>query len=128
MRSARLDFARQMLMRLPRASAGVNLSQRVTRDAGQERLAIDASGPDGFRATLLANPDTCMPVAFQYEGNLRSGSATVRVDLSDYRPFGGVRFPTVLKTSQGGTPYTEERVSNIELNAPGADQYFAASR
>jgi hypothetical protein len=129
MRSARLDFARQMLMRLPRASAGVSLSQRVTRDAGQERLAIDASGPDGFQATLLANPDTCVPVALEYEGSDRFlGPTTVRVHLSEYRPFGGVRFPTVLKTSHGGAPYTEEHVSTIELNAPGADQYFAPDR
>jgi hypothetical protein len=128
MRSARLDFARQMLMRLPRAYAGVNLSQRVTRDAGEERLAIDASGPDGFLATLLANPDTCVPVALHYEGSGLSGATTVRVELSDYRPFGGVRFPTVLKTWHGNTPFTEEHVSTIEMNAPDANQPVAPGR
>jgi hypothetical protein len=127
-RHARLQFMREMLMRLPRALAGVTLSQRVMDDGGQERLAIDASGPYGFRGTLLADARTCVPIAFQYAGTPFSRTAITRTDLSEYHAFGGIRFPTMLKTSHGGTPYTEERVSRVEVNAPGADQYFAPRR
>lgn len=115
---------RQMLMRLPRALAGVSLSQRTARDAGQERLALDASGPTGV-VTLLADSKTCVPVALQY---LLGGALNIRVDLSGHRTFGGIRFPTVLTTSRNGVPSEEERVSRVEVNAPGADRYFAGGR
>lgn len=127
MRNARLQFMREMLMRLPRALPGVTLTQRVASDGGRERLAIDVSGPDRFQATLLADPNTCVPVALQYAMN-RLDRMIVRTELSEYRAFGGIRFPTMLKTSHGGIPYTEERVSRVEVNAPGADQYFASAR
>jgi hypothetical protein len=130
MRSARQDFMRQIPMRLPRTFAGVSLSQRMMQDAGQQRLAIDVSGPDAFRGTLLADAVTCVPVAFEYAGSsrMRAATITVRVDLAQYREFGGVRFPTVLRTSHDGEPYAEEHVASVEVNAPGADQYFAPAR
>jgi hypothetical protein len=121
---ARQDFERQMLMRFPRQLPGMRLRQRVVSDAGQQRLAIESVGIDSSRATLLIDRRTCVPIALQYT-NLRSGSIA-RVDLSGYRSFGSVRFPTVLTTSIGGLPYTEERVSAVELNAPDAEAYFAA--
>lgn len=127
MRNARLQFIREMLMRLPRALPGVTLTQRVASDGGRERLAIDASGPDRFQATLLADSSTCVPVALQYAMD-RLDRMIVRTDLSAYRAFGGIRFPTMLKTSRGGIPYTEERVSRVDVNAPGADQYFASAK
>ena len=128
LRNARLDFVRQVFMRLPREIAGVILSPRVARDGGQERLAIDVAGPDGFQATLLADRDTCVPVAFQYPGNNRVRAVTARVDLSEYRVFAGIRFPTALKTSNDGQPYAEESVTSVEVNAPDADSYFAPGR
>jgi hypothetical protein len=125
--SAHKDLARQMLMRLPRKLPGVRLSQRVTSDSGRDRLAIEASGVDGFRATLLVDRGTCVPIALQY---MSSGviSGVRRVDLLEHRPFGGVRFPTVLKTSIGGRPFMEERVTSIEVNTPAATRAFAGFR
>jgi len=123
--SAHQDFARQMLMRLPRKLARVRLLQRVTSDSGRERLAIEASGADGFRATLLLDRGTCLPIALQYTPSGAAIGGVRRVDLSEYRPFGGVRFPTVLKTTVSGRPYHEERVTTIELNTPTAAKAFA---
>jgi hypothetical protein len=128
MRSARLDFVHEMLMRLPRQLADVHLSQRTIRDAagdGQERLAIDAYGRDGLEGTLLVDPGTCVPIALQYRSS--TGMLTSRVDLSDYRAFGGIRFPTVLKTARNGQPWIEEHDSDVQLNAAQADTYFAST-
>ena len=100
--SAHQDFARQMLMRLPGRSAGVRLLQRVTSDLGLDRLAIEASGADGFRATLLVDRGSCVPIALQFTTIGAAVSGIRRVDLTEYRAFGGVRFPTVLKTSIAG--------------------------
>lgn len=122
-RSARQDFVREMLMRLPRELAGVRLSQRTMRDTEKERLAIDAVGPDGLDATLLADPQTCVPVALQYRSS--TGLLTSRVDLSGYRGFGGIQFPTTLRTTRNGQPWMEEHDSDVQLNAPQADKYFA---
>jgi hypothetical protein len=116
----RVGFVHEMLMRLPRELAGVRMRPRLTRDSGQERLAIDVFGMERLRATLLADPRTCVPVAAEY----LSGSDKYRVELSEYRAFGGVRFPTVLKYAKDGAPWNEEHVSEIQVNAPVDDDYF----
>jgi hypothetical protein len=121
----RQGFVREILMRLPRELPEVNLSQRVTRDAGQERLAIDASGSTGLVATLLADSQTCLPVALQYaKAAIRAGSDTYRIDLSAYRRFGGILFPTVLRTTRNGQPWQDEYDSDIQVNVPFDDAYF----
>jgi hypothetical protein len=103
----------------------IRLSQRLIRDAGQERLAIDASGADGLAATLLADSQTCLPIALQYaKAAITAGSDTYRVDLSVYRRFGGVLFPTVLRTTRNGQPWQDEYVSDIQVNATFDDAYF----
>lgn len=127
MHGVRLGFVREMLMRLPRELADVRLSQRTTIDAGQERLAIEASGLDDLDTTLLADPRTCMPVAVQYTGASPTGPDPYRVDLSEYRRFGGILFPTVLKTTKNGEPWVEEYDSEIQVNAPLSDEYFRSS-
>jgi hypothetical protein len=127
-RSARWDFARQMWMRLPRSLAGVQMSRRVVREQNRQRLALDLAGSDGFRATLLADPASCVPVALEYPTNTTPHSTTTRVDLAEYRAFGGIRFPTVLTTSEGGQPLVVEHVSQVEVNAANSRQYFAPGR
>jgi hypothetical protein len=118
--AAHQDFAREMLMRLPRTLAGVRLRERPISDSGRDSLAIEASGAEGFRATLVVDRDTCVPIALQDT----STSGDRRVELLEYRLFDGIRFPTVLKTSVGGRPWTEERVSSIEVNSDAATIAF----
>jgi hypothetical protein len=125
---ARQEFARQVLMRLPRTLPGVRLTQQVTTDSGRERLAVEAFGPDGFRAALVADRGSCVPIALQYAFVAGTVRTDIRVDLSEYRAFGGVRFPTVLKESRDGLPYSEERVTSVEVNTPAAAKGFAGGR
>jgi hypothetical protein len=121
---ARQEFVRQILMRLPRELAGVRLSQRLARDAGRERLAIDAFSP-GLVATLLADVQTCMPIALQYTTvSMAEGLDTYRVDLSEYRRFGGIRFPTLLRKAKNGEAWEDEYDASVEVNASFADRYF----
>jgi hypothetical protein len=120
----RLGFVQEILKRLPRELADVRLSQRTTVDAGQERLAIDASGLDDLNVTLLADPRTCMPVALQYRS---MGPDAYRIDLSEYRRFGGILFPTVLRTAKNGDPWEDEHDSEVQVNAPLDDKYFRGS-
>jgi len=117
MADARRSFVRTILTRLPREMPGVRLSQRTMLDSGQERLAIDAFGPSGLDATLLADLQTCMPVALQYSEASVTGPARYRRDLSEYRRFGGILFPTVLKITRDGAPYEDEQVSEVKMNA-----------
>ena len=126
--SARQNFARQMLMRLPRKLPGVRLSQHVTTDAGRERLAVEALGTDGFRATLLADRGSCVPIALQFVVVTGTVKAAWRVDLSEYRAFGGIKFPTMLRESINGLPFREERVTSVEVNTPAAARAFVARR
>jgi hypothetical protein len=127
MKSARLDFVREVLMRLPRELPGVRLSQRTTgyrADGGREWLTIDAYAQESVAATLLADPASCLPVAVQYRSS--TGLLASRVELSDYRAFDGIRFPTVLRTAKNGQPWIEEHDSDVQVNAPQGDKYFAS--
>jgi hypothetical protein len=97
-------------------------------DAGQERLAIDASDLAGLDVTLLADAGTCMPVAFEYrQSNTTAGIDAYRVELSQYRRFGGILFPTVLRTTKNGAPWEEEHDAEIEVNARLDDAYVRES-
>lgn len=122
LRSAQREFVREMLMRLPRQFGDVRLSQRMGGSPPQQ-LTIDAFGPDGLDGTLLADARTCVPLALLYQ----TGSLTYRIDLSGYRPFGNIRFPTVLKTARNGQAWMEEYDSDIHVNPPDAEAYFATA-
>ena len=125
MRVVRRGFVQEILMRLPRELPDVRLSQRATRDAGQERLAIDAFGPNGLDATLLVDSQTCLPIALQYaKAGARGDSDTYRVDLLEYRRVGGILFPAVLRTTRNGQPWQDEFDSDIQVNVPFDDAYF----
>jgi hypothetical protein len=61
-----------------------------------------------------------MPVALEYHqtSSTKAGSSdTYRVELSEFRRFGGILFPTVLKTAKNGAPWEEEYDSEIQVNA-----------
>jgi len=124
MQLAREDFARQMLMRFPRVLSGGTLWHRGKREAGMDRAMIDARGPDGTWATLSVNPETCIPMSLTF----KTGQITWDVSLSAYRSFGGIKFPTVLLTSKGGIPHSEESVSAIELNPRDVAKSFVRDR
>ncbi len=119
-RVAREEFVLEMLMRLPRELAGVTFSSHPIQDAGRARLALEAIGPDSFRATIVADSQTCVPMAVLY----KIGVSAARMDLSAYRTFGGIRFPTVLRMLRNRMPVEEENVSAIEVNAPTTEKAF----
>jgi hypothetical protein len=130
MNATRLEFVQQVLMRLPREIADVRLLQRITHESGQDRLAIDASGLDGLDATLWADLRTCMPFALEYRqaSTTTAGSSdTYRIELSQYRRFGGILFPMVLRISRNGAPREDEYDSQIQVNVPLGDEYFRRS-
>jgi hypothetical protein len=149
--TAKHEGGRAILMLLVRQVPGVvttiNL-QGARTDGGRQRLALQASGPSGFSATLLVDEQTCLPAALIYErpataSDLRReqplGSTdvpsvepgetrSVRVDLGAYRSFSEIRFPTILKTSIAGRPYNEETVTEVRTNPPVPAGYFAPPR
>lgn len=126
--SAHQYFAREVLMRLPRTLEGVNLAQATITDSGRERLAITASGSDDLKATLIVDRSTCVPVALQFDTVRGFVSGLARIDLSQYRSFGGIRFPTLLRMSIAGQPHQEEQVTSIEVNSPTALKVFLGRR
>ena len=46
------------------------------------------------------------------------------VDLSEYRRFGGIRFPTLLRQAKNGPAWEDEYDVNVEVNASFDDRYF----
>jgi hypothetical protein len=121
---ARLEFVRAILLRLPRKLVDVRLLQQTTHDAGQERIAISATLSNDLAGMLLVDPRTCIPAALQYTSPSPSGAATYRIDVSGYRRFGGILFPTVLKITQNGEPWEDEYDSDVQVNPQLGDEDF----
>lgn len=114
-------FVRQLLMRLPRELPEVRLTQRTTSDGGKSRVAIDAAGPDGLIATLIADAKSCVPVGMEYG---KDSKTAYRLELSDYRRFGGILFPTTMRTARNGEPWEDEHDTEIQVNPAFDADYF----
>ena len=150
LKAAKQQFARELLVWLIRDSPAFPLqwaladsnkvpTDRPSKRVPANRLALGATGPEGFNATLLLDAITCHPVALTYErratiadfrAEQANGISVVgdtrleRLDLSDYRSFGGVMFPTRIKMSIGPRAISDERVTEIEVNpALPADEF-----
>jgi hypothetical protein len=53
-----------------------------------------------------------------------TGTRTVRITLSDYRTFDGIRFPTTWQQSIDGAPVDEQHVTTTEVNPPFGAETF----
>jgi len=142
---AKHEFARNVLILLVRPTPAIADKLSVRGSHLGSEYGISVAGPDNFAATLLLDPSSCRPLALVFERpqNLadprpaaKAGSSTtsfaftkklvqVRIELSEYRPFTGVLFPTLLKTSVDAQPVAEELITGVQVNPTLPANYFA---
>jgi hypothetical protein len=136
------QFARALMLWLLRDSPAVPVTWSAGtpgKNVPSNRLAVQARGRAGFNATLWLDAETCHPIAVSYErpanlGDMRAEQASgvtalgdtrlVRLDMGEYRSFGGVQFPTVIRMSVSGRAEAEQRVTDIEVNPVLPGDYF----
>ena len=85
---------------------------------GKSLAAVSFTQPGRFAATAFINEDYLVE---RIESRLPDpvlGETTAVTRYSDYRDFGGVKFPTRIQQSQGGHPVLEVSVKEVQPNAP----------
>jgi hypothetical protein len=135
--------------------ARLTLGKTIAADDGKAVLTIQMNGKDDLNGTLEIDAATCQPRALQWTrpatigdalsesrsqarpkppitaviaaaaGAPPAGTRTVRVTLSDYRAFDGIRFRTTWRRATDGVPDAEQRVTSIEINPTFDAETFA---
>jgi hypothetical protein len=137
------------------SGARLSRGQATASNDGTAAFAIQMNGRDDLNGTLEIDAATCQPRTLQWtrkatigdamrEARSRpgpkppaaqvmaaaaaappTGTRTVRVTLSDYRSFDGIRFPTTWQQSIEGAPVDEQHVTSIEVNPTFGAETFA---
>ena len=85
---------------------------------GKSLAAVSFTQPGRFAATAFINEDYLVE---RIESRLPDpvlGEAAAVTRYSDYRDFGGVKFPARIQQSQGGFPVLDVSIKEVQPNAP----------
>jgi hypothetical protein len=98
-------------------------SAKASTVRGKKTVSFNAFGKYTVTGTLndqnlVERVETLMDVAF-------TGDTLFEGIYSDYKDFGGVKFPTHLVMRQGGYPTLELTVSSVQPNSPAASAVLA---
>ncbi len=91
--------------------------QWQTKD-GRSLAAVSFTDPGKFAATAFLNDDGLVERVESRLPDAVLGEVAAVAVYSDYRDFGGVKFPTRIQQSQGGFPTLDLAVKEVEPNAP----------
>ena len=124
MPKARQEFVRQMLMRLPgswpaSAFPSAWCATPVRSDSPLTR-SVRPLSPLFWRTSTRA----CLSHFSTTKVSMAEGSDTVPRRSLEYRRFGGIRFPTLLRQAKNGAAWEDEYDVNVEVNASFDDRYF----
>ena len=98
-----------------------NKATLTTRSEGGKALtAASFTEPGRFTATALINSDNLVERVESRLSNPVLGDTEVVTSYSDYRDFGGVKFPMRIRQSAGGFPVLDLQVKDVQPNAAAA--------
>jgi len=91
---------------------------------GRKVLVLNATTADGLRERLSFDEQTGLLVRRVAVTPTVLGGFVYQVDYSDYKDFGGVKLPTVVKYAMPNMSWTR-KVTSVKTNVPVADDVFA---
>ncbi|MBX3282638.1 MAG: c-type cytochrome [Acidobacteria bacterium] len=91
---------------------------------GRKVLVLNATTADGLRERLSFDEQTGLLVRRVAVTPTVLGGFVYQVDYSDYKAFGGVKIPTVVKYAMPNISWTR-KISAVKINAAIADDVFA---
>lgn len=100
---------------------------RVRAD-GRGGAAIAFAEPGRFFATAFVDPQGLVQRVDSLTTDPVLGETSAVTTYSEYRDYGGVKFPTRIRQSQGGHPVLDLTVREVQPNAPAAIQVPDAVR
>ena len=89
---------------------------------------VSFAEPGRFSATVYFSPDFLVERVESRAPDAVLGEAAVVTSYSDYRDFGGVKFPMRIQQSQGGFQVLDVAVKEVQPNAPAEIQLPALVR
>ncbi|WP_114973687.1 MBL fold metallo-hydrolase [Rhodoferax ferrireducens] len=90
----------------------------MRREGGQSLTAVSFTVPGRFSAIALINPAGLVEQIETVQPNPVMGDTGSVISFSDYRDFGGVKFPMRIRQSMGGFPVLDLTVDEVMPNAP----------
>ena len=115
----------QLLFPAAIGSAYSKFEYRFTDEIdGRKVLVLNATTADGLRERLSFDEQTGLLVRRVAVTQTVLGGFVYQVDYSDYKTFGGVQIPTVVKYAMPNISWTR-KVTAVKVNVPVADDVFA---
>ncbi len=87
-------------------------------EGGKSLAAVSFTEPGRLTATAFINEDYLVERVESRFPDAVLGDTAAVTRYSDYRDFGGVKFPTRIRQSQGGFPVLEVAIKEVQPNAP----------
>ena len=109
-----------------KAAMANNPTIAMRYDGGSALSAVSFSVPGRFRATALINAAGLVERIESVQPNPVMGDTASVISFSDYKDFGGVKFPMRIRQSMGGFPVLDLAVNDVKPNAPAAIEIPAA--
>lgn len=104
-------------------------NQATLKKGGKGLLtAVSFTEPGKFSATVFISADNLVERVESRLPDPVLGETTAVTRYSDYRDYGGVKFPSRIRQSQGGFPVLDLAVKEVEPNAPADIQLPDAVR
>lgn len=100
-----------------KAAMAHNATVQVRTDGGKKVTTISFTAPGQFKATAFVNDQNLVEKLESWVPNPVLGDMAVETTYSDYRDFGGVKFPTKIVQKQGGFPALDLAVTAVQPNA-----------
>jgi len=101
-----------------RAAIRNNATLQWQTKGSKSLAAVSFTEPGRFAATAYINEDYLVEKIESRAPNPVLGDTAVVTTYSDYRDFGGVKFPMKIQQSQAGFPVLELTVKEVQPNAP----------
>lgn len=118
----------QLLFPAAIGSAYSKFDYRFTNEIdGRKVLVLTGTTAEGLRESLSFDEQTGLLVRRVAVTPTVLGGFVYQVDYSDYKDFGGVKIPTVVKYAMPNMSWTRKIVS-VKTNVPIADDVFAMPR
>ena len=94
-----------------------NKDGATSRSEGGKSI-VSFSEPGRFKAVVWIGADGLVERIDSVLPNAVLGDTQVQTQYSDYRDYGGVKFPSRIRQSQGGFPVLDLQVAEVQPNAP----------
>jgi glyoxylase-like metal-dependent hydrolase (beta-lactamase superfamily II) len=101
-----------------KAAAMNNATMRAQTIGGQKYSVVTFTGQNKAKVNGYINGQNMVEKVETWIDDALFGDLLFDAVYSDYKDFGGVKFPTRIMQSQGGYPIFDLRISDVKPNAP----------